>query len=283
MSNSTSCSRWETCRAIIIASIAVALNCCGAATATAADDLYRAQTTVTGQGEANRMIGFAACLEDVLVKVSGALKLAGDPRLAPYKSRAADFVKAHRYHDQMSGTPTRDEQGTRDRPYDLIVDFDDRKIDDLLGALGVKPWLSHRPVLGVFVAMAQGATKYIVTVDAGRSLAPREALLAAAARRGITIVFPSEAALAKSGIDAAEITKLPSSILASRAAEQGGEVALVGRLVWDNRKLGWATTWQMTWQGRLHRWQLRSVTFDEAFRRAIGGAAQILSDNGDPA
>src|SRR5882757_2589067 len=248
MSGSTWCSRRETrsvVRTLIVVSIAVALNCCGGALA-AVDDLYRAQTTVTGQGEANRIIGFAACLEDVLVKVSGALKLAGEPRLAQYKSRAADFVRAHRYHDQMSGTPTRDEQGTRDRPYDLIVDFDGRKIDDLLGALGVKPWLSHRPVLGVFVAMAQGATKYIVTVDAGRSLAPREALLAAAARRGITIVFPSEAALAKSGIDAAEITKLPSSILASRAAEQGGEVALVGRLVWDDRKLGWATTWQMT-------------------------------------
>jgi len=33
---------------------------------------------VTGQGEANRIIGFAACLEDVLIKVSGAHKLAGD-------------------------------------------------------------------------------------------------------------------------------------------------------------------------------------------------------------
>ena len=101
--------------------------------AAAADDLYRAQTTVTGQGEANRIIGFAACLEDVLIKVSGAEKLAGDPRLAEYKSRAGDFVKAYSYHDQMSGTPTRDEQGTRDRPYDLIVDFDERKSTAFLG------------------------------------------------------------------------------------------------------------------------------------------------------
>jgi hypothetical protein len=53
--------------------------------------------------------------------------------------------------------------------------------------------------------------------------------------------------------------------------------------VWNDQELGWATEWQMEWQGRPHRWQLRGVTFDEAFRRAIGGAAQILSDNGDPA
>src|SRR5258706_5667705 len=142
-------------------SIWAALMCCTATMAAAADDLYRAQAVVTGQGEANRIIGFASCLEDVLIKVSGALKLAGDPRLAQYKSRAGDFVGAYRYHDQMSGTPTRDEQGTRDRPYDLIVDFDQNKIDGLLGALGVKPWPSRRPVVAVFVAMEQGATKYI--------------------------------------------------------------------------------------------------------------------------
>jgi hypothetical protein len=246
--------------------------------AATADELYRAQTTVTGQGEANRIIGFAACLEDVLIKVSGALKLAGDPRLAQYKSRAGDFVHAHRYHDQMSGTPTRDEQGTRDRPYDLIVDFDERKIDDLLGALGVKLWLSHRPVLGVFVAMEQGTTKYIVTSDADRSLAPREALLAAAAKRGLTIVLPGEAAWAKSAISAADLGKAAPATLAG----QGGEVALVGRMVWDDRKLGWITLWRMTWQGQPRRWQFRSVTFDDAFRRAIGAAAQILSGNGDP-
>jgi len=250
--------------------------------ATAAVDLYRAQTTVTGQGEANRITGFAACLEDVLIKVSGAERLAGDPRLAEYKSHAGDFVNAYSYHDQMSGTPTRDEQGTRDRPYDLIVDFDKNKIDDVLTATGLTPWLSHRPVLAAFVAMEQGAKNDIVTVDAAQSLAPREALLAAAARRGMTIVLPSVAALAKAGIDAAEIVKVPSSTMGSRAAEQGGEVALAGRLVWDDQALGWATEWQMAWQGRLRRWQFRAVTFDEAFRRAIGGAAQILSDNGDP-
>src|ERR1700757_3360650 len=110
------------CSLILRLSLIALLICCVGA-ACAADDLYRAQTILTGQGEANRMIGFAACLQDVLIKVSGALKLAGDARLKPYKARAGDFVKTYRYHDKMSGTPVRDEQGTRDRPYDLFVDF----------------------------------------------------------------------------------------------------------------------------------------------------------------
>ena len=247
-----------------------------------AADLYRAQAIVTGQGEANRIVGFASCLEDVLIKVTGAQQLAGGRRLAAYKSNAKNFVRAFSYHDQMSGKPHRDEQGTRDRPYDLTVDFEKSKIDDILKSLALKRWLSHRPRLAVFVEMKQGPKNYLVTSDGTQSDLQRDALLAAADRRGMDIVLPSAAALAKSNLNGADLKTVPSSTLASVAAEQGGEVALVGQLVWDDRKLGWATQWQMDWRGRIYRWQIRAVTFDEAFRRGIGGAAQALSGNGDP-
>ena len=258
------------------------LTCGTGAIANAEDNLYRAQTIVTGQGEANRVIGFAACLEDVLIKVSGMLKLAGDPRLDAYKSKAGDFVKAHHYHDQMSGKPKRDEQGTRDRPYDLIVDFDEKKIDDILGALGLKPWPLPRPRLGVFVEMEQGPRQYIVTADARQSDLQRESLFAAADKRGMSIALPDVATLAKAGIDAAQLATTPAATLASRTAGQRAEATLVGHLVWNDSELGWATEWQMDWQGRPHRWRIRGITFDEAFRRGIGGVAQILSGNGDP-
>ena len=250
--------------------------------AAAGADLYRAQVTVTGQGEANRIIGFAACLEDVLIKASGAQKLSGDRRLAAFKSKAKDFVRAFSYRDQFAGKPVRDEQGTRDRPYDLTVEFEESRIDGILRALGLKPWLSHRPRLAVFADMEQGPRNYIVTADGTRSDLQRDALFAAADRRGMGIVLPSMAALAKSNMSGAELRTAPFPALAPIAAELGGEVVLVGRLVWDDRELGWATQWQMDWRGRTHRWQVRGVTFDEAFRRGIGGAAQILSGNGGP-
>ena len=262
--------------------VAIVLACGCGPFAAAADSLYRAQAIVTGQGETNRIIGFAASLEDVLIKVSGALKLAGDVRLEPYKARAKDFVKAYDYHDQMSGTPTRDEQGTRDRPYDLIVDFDEAKIDGLLATLGFKPWSSQRPDLGVFVEMEQGARQFIVTSDAKQSDLQRDSLSAASARRGMAIVLPEAAVLAKANVSAEELMSMPSAKLAGITGGRGGEVALVGHLTWSDDDLGWITAWQMEFQGRLHKWQIRGVTFDEAFRRGLGGAAQILSGNGDP-
>jgi hypothetical protein len=262
--------------------LAALLTWCAVAMAAAGTDLYRTKFTVTGQGEANRIVGFAAALEDVLIKASGAQKLSGDRRLAAYKTKAKDYVRAFSYRDQFFGKPIRDEQGTRDRPFDLTVEFDERRIDGLLKALGLKPWLSHRPRLAVFVEMEQGAKNYVVTTDGPQSDLQRDALLAAADKRGMDIVLPSAAALAKSNITGAELRAPSFPALAPVAAELGGEVVLVGRLVWDDRELGWATQWQMDWRGQPHRWQIRGVTFDETFRRGIGGAAQILSGNGDP-
>ncbi len=268
--------------AIVRILLASALTWYAATMAAAAADLYRAQTVVTGQGEANRMVGFAACLEDVLIKLSGAQKLAGDRRLAEYKSNAKSFVTAFSYRDQFAGKPVRDEQGTRDRPYDLTVDFEKSKIDGLLRALGLKPWLSQRPRLAVFVAMENGPKNFVITTDETQSELQRDALLAAADKRGMSIVLSGAASLEKSNLDGARLKTVPSQTLAALAAEQGAELALVGQLVWDDRKLGWATQWRIDWQGRTHRWRFGGVTFDEAFRRGIGGTAQVLSGNGDP-
>lgn len=247
-----------------------------------ADELYRAQTIVTGQGEPNRGIGFAACLEDVLIKVSGALQLAGDPRLAPYKARAAEFVTGFDYHDQMSGTPKRDEQGTRDRPYDLIVDFDKAKIDDLLARFGLKPWLSHRPVLGVVVVMVPGGRRYIVMSDGRQSELQREALGAAAAKRGLAIVLPDHAALTQAKSEPTGLAAATPADFAPTLTARGAEAILIGQLSWDDNALGWTTEWRLDVHGQPHLWRFGRVTFDEAFRRGLGGAAQILSGNGEP-
>ena len=90
-------------------------------------------------------------------------------------------------------------------------------------------------------------------------------------------MLPTAAALAKSNVNGRELSKTPSSTLVSLAAELGGDVALVGRLVWNDRDPGWATQWQIDRPGRAHRWQLRGVTFDEAFLRRYGGFEALAS------
>ena len=247
-----------------------------------ADELYRAQTIVTGTGEENRIEALGPLLEEVLVKVSGVQKLAGDSRLAPFKAKAKELVGEYSYHDQMSGIPIHDEQGTRDRPYDLTVDFDPAKIADTLKQLGLKPWVAPRPTLAVFAGLQQGTNSYVIAADGDRGTDQRDSLQTIAAKRGVPLLLPSMDGLKKAGVDAAKLGKAAPVSLAGALEGKGSETILIGQLSWNDRKLGWDAQWRMNFGGKSHNWRLLAPTYDEAFRRGIGGAAQMLSGNGEP-
>ncbi|HJT05329.1 MAG TPA: DUF2066 domain-containing protein [Stellaceae bacterium] len=254
-----------------------ALAAFAAAAAATAEELYRAQASVTGQGEAERARGFAICLEAVLIKVSGDPRLAGDPALDTLKAEASRFVAQFTYRDRMAGIPVHDEQGTRERPFELTVDFDPSKIDALLRSLGRDKWPEPRPRLAVLLGVRDATTAYVLSEDGGRGLGEREALSETAARRGIPIALPNEARLAADRFDYASLAGAPAERLAALARENGGDAALTGTLVWSDKALGWIAAWQLSWQGREHRWRISGVSFDDAFRDAIDHAAAILS------
>lgn len=251
-----------------------------AGAAAAAEDLYRTQAIVTGQGEAERARGVALCFAAVLVKVSGDPRLATSPAAAAMAAEAARFVSHVDYHDRMSGIPVHDEQGTRERPFDLTVSFEPAKIDAALRALGAKPWPQPRPPLAVLLGVRDATAAYVLAQDGERGLGQRQALAATAEKRGIAAALPSTALLAARQLDYRRLAALPPRRLAEVAKASGGEVALAGTLVWREAALGWTARWRLTWRGRTHRWQIRGVSFDDAFRNGIGGAAAILSGNG---
>jgi uncharacterized protein len=235
-----------------------------------AADLYEGQAIVTGQREETRAPALAACLRDVLVKVSGDPRLLRDPRAAEVASRAGDLVASFRYRDLMAGLQVHDEQGTRDRPYELTVAFDPAGIDAALRALGREPWTAERPRVAVFLTVRDPATTFVLASDGERGSGQRAALAAAAERRGLPVVLPSRAALAAA--DPADPD--PRAL--------GGDVALVGGMAWRDDPPGWTADWRLRAGPETVAWRAASDTFDEAFREALGGAAQILSGNGRP-
>jgi len=228
-------------------------------------DLYTVTVRVTGQGEATRGPGVAKALGDVLVKVSGNPALALEPAAIALASEAAGLVDGWSYRDLMEGIPVHDEQGSRDRPYALTVRFDPARIDAALKALDTAPWPEPRPSLTAVVTVTNGATRFVLADDGARGRDMREALAAAADQYGMQVTVPTEAA--------ARDAPTPSP---------GGAATLFGALDWDDGALGWTAEWRMTTDGTKYRWTTGPVSFDEAFRAAVGGAAQILSGHGAP-
>jgi hypothetical protein len=267
---------------LILRLAAMVMLGCGNASGANVDDLYQAQTIVTGQGEESRRFGFPVSLEQVLVKVSGDPRLIGDPEVGMLAGQAATFVTDFAFRDLLAGIPVHDEQGTRDRPYELTVRFDPAKIDAALRSLGRKPWSASRPRVAVFLGVDLAGATYLLASDGKRGRDQREALAAAAERFGMPMALPDEAALAAAGLSYPTLRALDLASLDARARAVGGDLALAGDLVWSETALGWVADWRMDGQGKSYRWQIRGVGLDDAFRSAMSGAAQILSGHGEP-
>ncbi|WP_170130363.1 DUF2066 domain-containing protein [Afifella marina] len=261
---------------ILLAPIAAGAEPAGAGTS-GDPDLYEAQTIVTGEREETRLPAFEDCLLTVLVKVAGVPIARGDPGVPEILARAPSFVSDYRYRDRMEGIPHHDEQGSRDRPYDLTVSFDAAKIDAALNGLGYEAWLD-RPKLAVLIAVLTEGRRYLLTRDGTRGIDQKEALEAASRQYGLAIVLPAQSILEER--DDVSVPSGDGEIgnLRPFASALAADVALGGSITWDATAVGWKARWHLqTAEGETADWQVAGVSFDNAFRNAMAGAAAVLS------
>ncbi len=247
-----------------------------------ADDLYLGQAVVTGKGEKNRLPGFRNCFERAILRVSGDQRLLRKPEFAGLKDRAGEHIASFSYRDRLEGIPIHDEQGSYDRPHDLTCMFDKAKLDGAIAQLGGKPWLTARPVVVPLLAVQRGDKRFVLSADGGDGPFMDVSFAAAAGPLAMRMVLPSKTDITQHGIDAGNLWAASGQILADIARSAGGAVPLLGRLVWSDADLGWVADWRIAVDGRSYDWQIRGVSFDEAFRVAMRGAAQVLSGNGQP-
>jgi hypothetical protein len=205
-----------------------------------------------------------------------------DDRFERLVASAGQYVSTFSYRDRLEGKPVHDEQGTYDRPHFLTCRFDPQKINSVLKTLGRKPWLGHRSRVVMLVVVHGRKNSGILSSDGVFDPDMREALANAAQRYGLPVILPSVATLQSNqiGIETAAIT--PGDRLLRVTELSNGELPLVGDLRWSDAALGWIVTWSLEASGRRHRWSVRGVNYDEAFRNAVRGAARILSGNGEP-
>jgi hypothetical protein len=267
----------------LIMPLMLASGAAGAAD-TARDHLYVARAIVTGRGETNRPAGFALCLQDVLVKLSGDPRLINDPKARELGARAGTFVSDFQYRDLLEGKPIHDEQGTYDRPHYLTTTFDAAKIDAALRSLGREPWLAARPRVMVFLGVEGQKAKFVLAQDGDqdRSGDMREAFAAASDKIAVPIEFARQSQLAAAGltVETLPAAALPSLAVIARAG--GGDAALAGSMAFRDEAFGWVVTWRFGYRDQVHTWQVRGVNFDEAFRNGLRGVAQVVSGHGEP-
>ncbi len=240
-------------------------------------DLYTSTVIVTGTGEENRLLGFRECVPRMLVRVSGDSRLLDNAGMGAIVEEAERHVASFAYRDRLEGVPIHDEQGTYARPHDLTCRFDPVHADDLLAQLGSRPWPLPRPAIEVFAHVTQGDRTFVLAGDGSESPYMAESLALAAEPLALEVVLPEAASRPVLGPE----LPLPDTFddLSLRA---DGRVPLAMTLEWSDADLGWIANYRIVNEKGAHDWSATGISFDEAFRVGLRGAAQILSGNGSP-
>jgi len=238
--------------------------------------LYSAWAIVTGTDMRQRPWGFAQCLKEVLVKVSGDPRLKDDPRVAAEAEHADRYAASFDYVDLMAHLKRNDDQGSYDRPHRLTVHFDPAKIDALLAGFGDKPWRGARPiVVPVLLVRGPKPPAYLLSAEIPRGEEQRGAFAVAAGEFGMKVRIPSEREL---GAWVATIDRFQPK----PPATDGSEAVVTGTLEWSENLPGWTGKWKMQWHGAEHRWGIGGVNYDAAFRDIVRGVVLLASGRGAP-
>jgi hypothetical protein len=236
---------------------------------------YQATVIVTGTDMRSRPRGFAECLRDVLVKLSGEPRLRDDPRVAELAPHADTFVTSFNYVDPRAGQKVHDDQGTYDRSYNLTVRFDPVRIDKTLVDLGEEPWRGERPVVVPILTVRGFASSYLLSAESPAGADQRAAFTGVAQDFGLTVRFPTDAEFAAWSVTPGQVPSPPS-------ASPPNEALVAGTLTFDRTLPGWVGSWQMRWRGVEYDWQVSGVNYDGAFRDIVRGVVRVASGHGAP-
>jgi uncharacterized protein len=233
------------------------------------DDLYRAETIVTGQGEPERLRGFRVGTEEAVVKLTGDATLLGSERIAPVIDRSAELVQDFTYEDRMKGIPVHDEQGTRDRPHYLRIRFDKAKFDAAMAEAKLKKWQGGRPLLALWLGIKDARSATLLSADGPEGYGQREVLKDISKKRGVPIVLPPAGA---SAVSYHTIAGGDAGALRQEAGKLGADGLLFGTLDFDG-DVAWNTRWTVSGKGVEATWSMKGVTFDTALKAAIERSA----------
>lgn len=236
-------------------SVPAALLVASSTTFANATDLYSATVIVTGcDNLAERSRGIREALPLVLSKLTADPELA---RLAVEKGLSVDaetLVEKLAYADRKEGVQISDEQGTRERSFELTVSFDAVRIGEIVEELGGSAWTGERPQIGVALRVDDGSSAYLLTRSSEKGYGQRLALQDEAAALALPVTLP----------ETGEAADLASPV------RLAGEMTITPAGYWDTR-------WRLEAEGLDESFGFDDTTFDAAIGGALRHSAKLLA------
>ncbi|MCU7905235.1 MAG: DUF2066 domain-containing protein [Candidatus Thiodiazotropha sp. (ex Epidulcina cf. delphinae)] len=213
------------------------------------DNLYEAETPVSGQSADARATGLRNAFAKVLVKVSGDRSLPNQPDLDRLLNKASGFVQQYRYKaleypldDTAPASPDRL----------LWVRFDERAVNRLLRETGVPVWGETRPSILIWLGVEEGTRRGLVSPERERLLKHR--LNGVADARGLPFMWPLMDIEDRNAIRVSDLWGGFEENIRQASDRYLPDVILVGRMTRRGAD-SWRGEWLLYLPDKVNRWQ----------------------------
>ncbi|CAH0992059.1 hypothetical protein SIN8267_02174 [Sinobacterium norvegicum] len=262
--------RIQTGLALICLLLAVALLS-PPADAVVVDNLFRVETEVADQSNSARLEAQKLALAEVLVRSSGRGDITQQAEIKSVLARPDRLVNSYQYRTVSF---TDEETGEQGRRLMLIVDFQPKKITDILRQSSLPIWSSNRASITTWIAVDDSSGRQVVSATNRIPLA--EALAANAKRRGLPMLLPVYDMTDIMAVSTDDVWQMQQQSLFAASERYQADAILVGRIVATGESQ-WRASWTFSHAGEHFSFDSQGQDFNAVLAPVIDNVAEALS------
>ncbi|MGD8933256.1 MAG: DUF2066 domain-containing protein [Gammaproteobacteria bacterium] len=243
------------------------------ARAVVVNNLYDVEFPVPDQSSAVRSAAFSKGLEQVLIRISGSRSVLQNVN----PGKAASYVQQFSYMEATA------EQESADVPlsavaetsvvsYSLKVQYNAGRIINLLRENGQPVWGEHRSEAVVWLAVRDGADRYVLK-DSDTSLL-KKSVEDSMARRGLPLVWPIYDLKDQQQLGFTDVWAAFERPVTAASKRYTRGPAIVGRLSWTGND--WKADWALFVEKSAYSWSLSGSDYNTLIAEGIDLAADEI-------
>lgn len=234
----------------------------GPAYAVQVSELFTVQIPVESRERDQRLEAIKEGMGQVLVRVTGDGSIDQNAEVEDVIRGAAQYVQRFRY------LPAEDGNG-----FELIIDYDEARLTKNLANRGLPVWGRERPAVLSWIAVSQGANRYMISAKGRQN--ERETLNLAARERGIPLIFPVLDVEDRDKVRIGDLVGGFYDTVDEASTRYSADAVLIGRV---QRQQGlWVGRWRLREGDQAVVFESEGDSLDKALSQGIDGLASYLA------
>jgi hypothetical protein len=231
--------------------------------------LYDVEYPVPDQSRTVRTAVFNKGLEEVLIRISGDRSVLKN--LVP--GSASAYVQQFSYVDEEDDeSAASGAQSTATEWYTLKIQYNAGKIISLLRENGLPVWGEHRSEAIVWLAVRDGANRYVLKQSDTSLL--KDSTDQAATRRGVPLIWPVYDRKDRQKLAFADVWAAFSDQVMAASTRYTKGPAIVGRLSWTGSE--WKGDWSVFVDNAAYGWSLSGSDYNTLVAQGIDLSADMI-------